>query len=257
MKSKILLFLIIALALILRVYQVSALPLILNRDEAALAYNAYLLEESGLDEWQQTWPIAFKSFGDYKAPLYFYLTAVSEFFFGLNKTAVRLPANFFWFGHMCFGLLFCELIMEEKEFCFDIRTLCLQFPPGIFCTADLVRSLLYHLFFLMAGLLFFFLWLKQKMKFALFLSAGGFVFSIYAYHSARLTSFLLLLALCLIYGKEIIKRAKEVVFPAIFGAIVALPLLAAMISKSDELMRRPMAISIFNDEGLKRQIVGS
>ncbi len=92
------------------------------------------------------------------------------------------------------------------------------------------------------------------MKFALFLSAGGFVFSIYAYHSARLTSFLLLLALCLIYGKEIIKRAKEVVFPAIFGAIVALPLLAAMISKSDELMRRPMAISIFNDEGLKGRL---
>ncbi|KKU82941.1 MAG: hypothetical protein UY10_C0019G0001, partial [Microgenomates group bacterium GW2011_GWA2_47_8] len=49
-----------------RIWQLGILPLALNRDEAALAYNAVLLAETGKDEWGRSWPLALQSFGDFK-----------------------------------------------------------------------------------------------------------------------------------------------------------------------------------------------
>ncbi len=91
-KTIILLGAIILLGLIVRLYQVGELPLILNRDEAALAYNAYLLKSVGQDEWQQSWPLMFKSFGDYKLPGYIYTLIPFFTVFGSSDFVVRLPS---------------------------------------------------------------------------------------------------------------------------------------------------------------------
>lgn len=78
-------------AFVLRVYKLDAFPPQLNRDEAALAINANFIRLTGMDEWQQTFPLQFKSFGDYKLPGYIYL--LSFFFtFSVNDFIVRLPS---------------------------------------------------------------------------------------------------------------------------------------------------------------------
>jgi len=83
---------IVFLGFILRIYHVGSLPVILNRDEAALAYNALLIKDSGRDEWQKTLPITFKSFGDYKLPGYIYTLVPFFTVLGANDFVVRLPA---------------------------------------------------------------------------------------------------------------------------------------------------------------------
>ena len=83
------LVILIILASYLRFYQLDKLPSILNRDEAAIAYNAFLLKNSGFDEWQRKWPLVLQSFGDYKLPVYPYLTFLGFYFFGINDFAVR------------------------------------------------------------------------------------------------------------------------------------------------------------------------
>ena len=245
--------LIFLLAFFLRIIGQNYFPPGFAPDEGASGYDAYSILKTGKDQYGNYFPVAFKSFGEYKTPLYFYLAAVSEFFFGLNKTAVRLPSIFLGSATCVLVYFFVNLLWKKKNFAL-ISGLLLATSPWHLLHSRFSAESVISLFFLMIGLLFFFLWLKQKMKYTLFLSTSGFVFSIYAYHSARLTSFLLLLTLCFIYGKEIIKRGKEIILPAIFGIIIILPLLAAMVTKSDELMRRPMAISIFNDEGLQGRL---
>lgn len=84
--------LIIVLGTILRLYKVQSLPAILNRDEAAIGYNAFLLKETGKDEWGKTWPLTLKSFGDYKLPGYPLLVIGSFSIFGVNDFAVRFPS---------------------------------------------------------------------------------------------------------------------------------------------------------------------
>lgn len=88
----ILLAIITGLGLMFRVIGFSQLPAGLNRDEAALGYNAYSLLQSGKDEWGVSWPIVFRSFGDYKLAGYIYTLIPFVQVFGLNAFSVRLPS---------------------------------------------------------------------------------------------------------------------------------------------------------------------
>ena len=65
---------VIILAIIIRFAGLSVLPPALNRDEAAIGWNAYSLLKTGKDEHGIKWPLNFKSIGDYKMPGYIYAT---------------------------------------------------------------------------------------------------------------------------------------------------------------------------------------
>src|SRR3989344_5210772 len=86
---------IIILAAILSLYKLGEVPSGLYQDETAIGYNAYSLLETGKDEHGVSYPLYFKSFGDYKLPVYIYLTAFSVKTFGLTGFAVRLPSAVF------------------------------------------------------------------------------------------------------------------------------------------------------------------
>ena len=92
MKKSLMLILLFMVSFLIRIYQVGQLPGILNRDEAALAYNAYLLKETGQDEWSKSWPLSFESFGDYKLPGYIYSLVGLFKILPLEDWVVRLPS---------------------------------------------------------------------------------------------------------------------------------------------------------------------
>jgi 4-amino-4-deoxy-L-arabinose transferase-like glycosyltransferase len=62
-----------------------------NADEAAHGYNAYSLLKTARDEYGKFLPIRFKSFGEYKMPLYAYLSIPFIAIMGLTVDAVRAP----------------------------------------------------------------------------------------------------------------------------------------------------------------------
>lgn len=92
MKKNIILFSIILLAIFYRFYHLGLNPTILNRDEAAIAYNAYTLAETGMDEWGKSWPLSLESFGDYKLLGYPLLVAGLFKTNIINDMIVRLPS---------------------------------------------------------------------------------------------------------------------------------------------------------------------
>lgn len=83
------LFGLLALSFITRFFYLSILPPALNRDEAAIGYNAYSILKTAKDEHNQFLPLAFKSIGDYKMPLYIYATVIPVKLFGLNDFSIR------------------------------------------------------------------------------------------------------------------------------------------------------------------------
>lgn len=85
------LFGILITAVLLRLWQLEEHPVGFTPDEASFGYDAYSLLKTGKDQWGQSWPLVLRSFGDFKAPLYAYLTIPSVAIFGLNEFAVRLP----------------------------------------------------------------------------------------------------------------------------------------------------------------------
>lgn len=82
----------IAVALAIRLPYFSQIPEGLNRDEAALGYNAYSLLKIGKDEFGQPWPIKITSFGDQKLPGYVYALIPFIAAFDITTTTIRLPS---------------------------------------------------------------------------------------------------------------------------------------------------------------------
>ena len=64
MKTKIFLFLIIILALSLRLFKLDRSPASLYGDEQAFAWNAYNILKLGQDEYGNPYPLQFTSFDD-------------------------------------------------------------------------------------------------------------------------------------------------------------------------------------------------
>ena len=64
-------------------------PPCFNADEAAFGYNAYSLLKTGKDEYGTFLPLRLKSFGDFKMPLYSYLSVPFMAVMGLSETSAR------------------------------------------------------------------------------------------------------------------------------------------------------------------------
>jgi len=92
LKNNLSLIFIIILATVLRFYQLGQNPPSLNWDETAHGYNAYSILKTGRDEYGYRLPLSFRSFDDYKPPIYTYLVVPSIAAFGLNDFAVRFPS---------------------------------------------------------------------------------------------------------------------------------------------------------------------
>src|SRR3989344_4929450 len=80
------------LSFLLRFYKLGQIPFGFSQDESAIGYNAYSILQTGKDEYGKFLPVYFKSFGDYKLPVYFYLTALSVKIFNLNEFSVRFSS---------------------------------------------------------------------------------------------------------------------------------------------------------------------
>src|SRR3989344_3594374 len=93
-KNKFALILIIIIAFSLRFPGLGSSLHSLDWDENSNAYNAYSILKTGRDEYGNLFPLANRSFEDYKPPLYMYLNVLTIPIFGLTPLAARFPAAF-------------------------------------------------------------------------------------------------------------------------------------------------------------------
>jgi len=229
--KSILLILILVLAAVLRLWSLNNYPAGLNADEAAIGYNAYSLIQTGKDEHGNSWPVHFKSFGDYKPGLYFYLVLPLVKFLGLNVWAVRLPSAILGIlSVLLIYLLVKELFPKVNQF----SILNSQFSTGEIAALMLAISP-WHLhfsrggwetnaatFFILAGVYLFFKALDHP-KFFPF-SILLFTFSLYTYHSARIIIPLLGLGLVVWYRKKLFRELKWPIIAGLVGLILLIPL---------------------------------
>jgi 4-amino-4-deoxy-L-arabinose transferase-like glycosyltransferase len=95
LAAALLLAAIVALGFAVRVARLDRVPPGFYIDEASFGYNAYSILKTGRDEFGAFLPLYTPSFGTGKNPVYLYATVASVALFGLNETAVRLPAALF------------------------------------------------------------------------------------------------------------------------------------------------------------------
>ena len=239
--NKILLLLIFFLGLSLRFFHLGQIPAILNRDEAALAYNAHLIATSGQDEWQVSWPLTFKSFGDYKLPGYPYLLAFLFKFLPENDFVTRLPSALAGSCLIIVAFFFARDILKVKERSALLMALLVAITPVFFFYSRIAFEANVALFLFVLGLYFL---LKDKANFVL---ASSLIFlAILTYNTPLL---LLPFIIFILIYKIGFKKIKQWLGPVFLLSIIFLWAIINFYT----LATQKSTITIFSDPGVWEQ----
>lgn len=211
-KTYIILFAVVVLAFLLRIVKLSSNPPSLNWDEISHGYNAYSILKTGTDEWGMLPVFNFRAYGDYPTTLNLYLTIPFIALFGLTDFAIRLP-------HVLFGTLtvistfwLAYGITKQKSISLLTSLLIAVEPWTLFTSRIVLQSNLSVFLFITAAAFFVNRDFNKKyLKYSLVLL----FFTLFAYHTTRIFSPVILLATLVIYKKELIKK-KYIFYSGIF-----------------------------------------
>jgi len=240
------------LGFFLRLISLDKIPSEINRDEAAIGYNAYSLLKTGRDEFGKgLWPLVFRSFGDYKLPGYIYLTAPLIKIFGLNAYSVRLPAAFFGSLTIIIVYLLAKEIFSQKKEIPLIVSLVLAFAPFHLHYSRQAYEATVALFFSLTSI---FLVIKsRKNKIFLLLSLPFMLTAFFIYNSPLFILPFLSFWTILIYKDEFLKdkKVKLIIFLFLFLLSLTIIITANILKEAN---KGKTNTTIFNQKEVEEQI---
>jgi len=227
---------VIGVAAFLRLYKLGSVPHGMTWDEAAIGYNGFAVLTTRRDEWLVHFPISFKSFGDYKAPLSIYINGISTFIFGLNLWAVRLPFAIFGILSVIGLILLSKILLERVTTKHKAQQLSLfigilsAFSPWSLHFSRVAFETGIALTFFIWGILFLFSFLfslKTTKKTWLFSFIATFFLcsSLYSYHSAKIVVPLIICSIGVLYFSEVRKKVQIILANVALGLALLVPLL--------------------------------
>jgi hypothetical protein len=108
-------------------------------DESSIAFNAHSIAQNGTSEYGSRWPLFFRSFGDFKSPIYIYLLAAVFKFSGPSITVARfLSATLGFVTALLLGLLASRLYGARRIGTFLFVALTALLTPWLFEISRLV-----------------------------------------------------------------------------------------------------------------------
>jgi len=244
MKNKWLLLIIIIVAAALRLYHLNLNPPSLNWDEAAVGWNANTIFHTRRDEYGTRLPLSFKSFGDYKAPVYIYLTAPIVGLFGMNPVSVRLVSVLAGIASV-YLLYLLGFELKNKQLGIIAATLLAITPWHVILSRPAFEPNL-ALFFVLLGTYFF---LKALQKpFYFMLCVFSFTLSFYTYHSPKIFVPIFLLGLSFIYRHLLLSKKLRIwLLASVFlGLIILIPLIKETLLSNSAV--RFQGTSVFYDQ---------
>jgi len=197
------LFIISLLSTGLFLYKLTYSPPCINADEATNAYDAYSILKTGKDQYGNTLPIRFKSFGDYKMPLLTYMAIPSIAFFGLNEIGIRMVnLPFVLFFPLLVYLLTNEFFGKKKLSL--IAAFLIAFSPGLQLLGRQAHEGYMTAFFLTLSFYLFLRFLKKQNINLFLIFLAVFFMTLFGYHSSRLwAGFFFVSFIFLLFRKKI------------------------------------------------------
>jgi len=221
-----LLWILLAFAFLIRVISISDYPPSLNWDEVSHGYNAYSLLKTGTDEWGEPYPQIFRAYGDYKLPVYIYLTIPSVAIFGLTPLAVRLPSILAGVIVVLFTYLLTQKLFDRKDISFFAAFISAIAPWSFFLSRVALEANV-ALALTLAGVYYFFDDIKHKNG-NLIRSAVLLSLSVWTYNSYRFFTPLISLVLISIYHKELKKLFLKNKVTVVLSGIIFTFFISAM-----------------------------
>lgn len=240
--KKIIFVLVILLACFLRFYKLTQVPEGLYQDETAIGYNSFSILKTGKDEHGVSYPLYFESFGDYKMPVYIYLTAISIKILGLNFFAVRATSAISGIVAVILIFFLVKKISDWKTAIISSLLLAINPWHFFFSRAALEVNLAVTLF--LAGYYCFYKSIKKKNYFLIILSMLLFGLSSYTYNISRFISPIFFLTIFIYFRKQLhfLSFKKRIILLFIYITIlfpIIMPIILGVkgfISQTNELL---------------------
>src|SRR3989344_3342913 len=240
---------ILFLSLFLRFYKLNTIPFGLNLDEASMGYNAYSLLETGKDRYCQAFPIIFRSFGSFQAPLYTYLTVPAVLFFGNTIFAVHFVAALSGFILIVTTFLIAYTGLKQNFNLAILVTSIVGFAPWsvLFTRFGTEASLGVAVFVLSV-----YLFIKALDNKLFFIPASFFSgIATHAYYSERVISIFFYVGFISLFYKKLFMNKRWIILGMIIFALTLLPHL--IIVESGAFTRRLDQVNYFSQETFLNQ----
>lgn len=217
-------------------------------DEADIAYDAYSLVQTGKDQWGIAFPItSFRGFGDYRLPLYTYLSVPSVAAFGLTPFAVRLPAAIF--GSLTVLLVYFltkQLFGPSQDILALLAAFFLAISPWHVGMSRIGLEETASVFLVSAGLLFL---LKGRQRATWFiLGSVLFAVSLYTYTANILLVPFLIAITMFLFRIEFKKYRTILLFALSIFVFLSLPIIFAR--NASTAATRTRQVNFTNDSGV-------
>lgn len=206
------------LSFFLRFYKLGSIPNGPEWDEASVGYNAFSIAKTGLDEWGNRMPLIFSAFGDYKNPLYIYLSALMIKFFGLSVFNIRFISSLSGSLMVLIWYKISKLAVKDEKISLLTAFFLAVSPFGIFFSRIAGDGMILSVFLISLGIMFELLYLKNEKGRFFFLSILCLLFSLFSYNLARIVSPILILLILFLNFKS--AKNKLVYIPVIFICLV-------------------------------------
>lgn len=208
-NHKIILGLILVFAFVLRVWQIDKVPVSLFGDEVDIGYHSFSLLKTGRDYMGNFLPLHLESLADNKSPLYAYVAMPSVGLFGVSALGVRLPSVLL--GVVSIGLFYLFLRLITKNLAFSLLgAFLLAVTPWHIHFSRWGSEAMLMITLYLGGLYFFLKGLRKGW----FLVLASLMLSLspLAYHAAKVFLPLTLIAMLLIWSKDILKVQRRHLF---------------------------------------------
>ncbi len=242
-KTRILLALICVVGLGLRIYQLQTLPNSLSSDEAAFGYNAYSILKTGRDEFNQRFPLLFRSFDDHKNPVFVYLLVPFVAFLGLYESTIRLPSALFGTLSLILWYSLTKILFKDRRAAL-LATLIAAVTPWQIQYSRIALEVETAFFFSLSGVYLFLQALKRNWLYLF--SALCFALSFWTYYANKLWVVLFGSVLVLYQLITTKKVSKWMAFVALIGVMTVLPYVK--LYRNSSILLRQYGISVFADE---------
>jgi len=238
-KIRLILFLIVLLGAVLRIYRLDEVPVGFHIDEAQVGYNAYSLWKTGRDETGKYLP-AHLTLWKVDRPLGIsYLTIPGVMLFGLNEFGTRIPTAIIGTLTIILIYLLTLQILKNRRIAL-VTSFFFSISPWHIILSRATSEAIGSLFFYILGTYFCFKAINKNKKLLVFWGYLAFAVSFFFYHSTRITVPFILIFFSLI---TFIKNRK---LSLIFISFLIIYLIFPLTLFSKTSIDRFKLVSIFN-----------
>ncbi|MEO5356047.1 MAG: hypothetical protein H7844_01965 [Nitrospirae bacterium YQR-1] len=190
------------------VYKLGQIPTGFHIDETSIANNAYAIAKTGTDEYGFRYPLYFRAFGEYKNPVYIYVSAFLYKFIVFSEGTLRLASVVFFMVFLSGFYMLVKAVFPESRLTHFYALVSAGFLPCFFAVSRVAFEAVSVLALIVWFLYFTYItYEKGKLHIYAFITGLILGFSIYTYTSMRLLAFLMAMLLVFAYrGMDFYRR---------------------------------------------------